>query len=270
MGNYSVLMSVYNKEKKDYLIQSIDSILNQTVPCDDFIIVCDGKLNEELDAVLEMYKDLHPQTIKLVRLQNNVGLGSALNEGMKWCKYPIIARMDSDDISAANRCEVQLAVIEKGYHIVSGTIEEFEDTIDNPVALRIVPETNKEINDFIKRRNPFNHPCVMYLKEAVENAGSYQHFLWFEDYYLWARMLLNGIKAYNIQNTILYMRSGTDMYKRRGGIEYLKSMYKFRRYLLKIGLSGKSDFLITVIGQSFTCIVPNKIRKLIYQYFLRE
>ena len=54
--SYSVLMSVYYKEKPEYLRQSIESMLNQTVQTNNFVIVCDGPLTEELDNVLEEYK----------------------------------------------------------------------------------------------------------------------------------------------------------------------------------------------------------------------
>lgn len=52
MQNYSVLMSVYHKEKPEYLRQAIESIQVQTVPTNDFVLVCDGPLNPELDAVI--------------------------------------------------------------------------------------------------------------------------------------------------------------------------------------------------------------------------
>lgn len=73
---YSVLMSVYFKEKPEYLQQSIESILHQTAPTDDFVLVCDGPLTSELDSVISKYTTLH-----IVRLKENGGLGRALNEG---------------------------------------------------------------------------------------------------------------------------------------------------------------------------------------------
>ena len=52
MEDYSILMSVYWKEKAEYLKESIDSMLNQTVMSNDFVIVCDGPLPKELDGVI--------------------------------------------------------------------------------------------------------------------------------------------------------------------------------------------------------------------------
>lgn len=109
-SKYSVLMSVYVKEKAEYLRMAMDSIWNQTVPTDDFVLVCDGALNDELDAVIEDMEKSHSDSLHVVRLKKNGGLGNALNVGIKHCKNELVARMDSDDISRPERCEKQLAV----------------------------------------------------------------------------------------------------------------------------------------------------------------
>ena len=66
------------------------------------------------------------------------------------------------------------------------------------VSVRRLPECHEDILSFAKKRNPINHPVVMFRKGAVFAAGGYQHFPLFEDYYLWVRMLMNGAKFYNI------------------------------------------------------------------------
>ena len=117
---YSALMSVYEKEKPEYLKASIQSMLDQTVPPADFVIVCDGPLSPELTEVLEVFRAERPQLFQIVPLEKNGGLGPALNEGMKYCKYSLIARMDSDDISMPKRCERQLACMEDGDYALVG------------------------------------------------------------------------------------------------------------------------------------------------------
>lgn len=102
--------------------------------------------------------------------------------------------MDSDDIACLDRCEKQVAVFNEHpeVSICSGTILEFSETPEDADRRRMLPEGNEAIREFAKRRNPFNHACVMYKKSAVEAAGSYQHFYRLEDYYLWIRMLMVG------------------------------------------------------------------------------
>ena len=178
---YSVLMSVYHKENAEYLRIAMDSIWEQSVSTDDFVLVCDGPLNNSLDAVIAEMEDNHSE-LTVVRLEKNGGLGNALNEGIKYCKHELVARMDSDDISRPDRCKRQLAVFRKhsDISICSGVVEEFTVSTNEIEARRELPEKQKEIVAFAKKRNPFNHPCVMYKKSAVEAAGGYQDFFYWK------------------------------------------------------------------------------------------
>ena len=268
---YSVLMAVYGKEKPEFFRQSIESMLAQTLPFSDFVLVCDGALSHELNEVISWAQEEMGEKLQIIRLKENKGLGKALRTGVPRCRCSVIARMDSDDISRPDRCERQFRIIERdGYDLVSGTLQEFVREPGDMDRLRVLPRTSEEILQYAKKRNPFNHPCVMYRKEAVEKAGGYQHFYLFEDYYLWARMLLLGVEARNLPDTLLYMRAGTGMYKRRGGWKYVKSMLHFRLFLWKSGLSSFWDFVVCAGGQMMICLIPNRLRELFYKKFLRK
>lgn len=269
--NYSVLMSVYYKEKPEYLKEAIDSILNQTVKTDDFVIVCDGPLTEGLDKVIADYVKTYSGLFTVYRLSRNMGLAKALNNGILQCKNELIARMDSDDISAPDRIEKQIVAInEKKTDIVGANIIEFVGNINNTGNSRIVPENNEDIITFAKKRSPFNHPTIMYKKSAVIAAGFYEDYRFFEDYNLWATMLNMGYKGYNIQENLLYMRGGEEMYKRRGGFSYVGCIYRFKKHLKKIGFIGEKDFLVGVLGHAVVSIIPNGIREKIYSKLLRK
>lgn len=268
---YSVLMSVYVKEKPEYLRQSIESILAQTVKADEFVIVCDGPLTEELNQVLYQYEVSNPDIMKVIRLKHNQGLGLALNAGLSQCTNELVARMDSDDISFPDRMEKQLKIMEQeNVDIVSGTIIEFAEKIDNELARRVLPQDPEAIRKFARRRNPFNHPAVMYKKKSVIEAGGYKDFWLFEDYFLWIRMLLLGYEGYNIQEPIVYMRSGDALYERRGGIKYAGQIIKFRWFMFRHGYSGLADFVVTAAGHTIVALVPNGLRKRIYERVLRK
>lgn len=272
-GNkYSVLMSVYRKENADYLRTAINSIWNQTVPTDDFVLVCDGRLTPELDGVIDGMVQEHAGVIRVVQLEKNSGLGNALNEGIKYCKYEFVARMDSDDISRPDRCEKQLRVLveQPNVSVVSGIVEEFTESPDVIQARRILPEKQQDIVTFAKKRNPFNHPCVMYRKSAVEKAGGYQDFYLLEDYYLWIRMLQKGFVGYNLQQPLLWMRAGSQLYKRRAGWKYAKSQRALFKYMKKSGFINGSQYVIGVITRSVSSFMPNGMRALIYKKILRK
>lgn len=269
--NYSVLMSVYHKEKPEYLRAAIDSILNQTVEADDFVIVCDGPLNEGLDKVIADYVRTVPGLFNVYRLSKNMGLAKALNNGILQCKNELIVRMDSDDISAPDRVEKQLkAMHEYDADIVGSNIIEFTGTIKNTGSTREVPEKNDDIIRFAKKRSPFNHPSVMYKKSAVTDAGFYEDYRFFEDYNLWITMLRKGYKGYNVQENLLYMRAGQDMYKRRGGFGYVKCIVRFQNHLRETGFISLRRFLFGVVSRTIVSIIPNGARTGIYTKLLRK
>ncbi|MFR5731884.1 MAG: glycosyltransferase [Clostridium sp.] len=103
---YSVLMSVYKKERPEYLHAALKSMTGQSWRPSEIVLVCDGPLTTELEAVLKD-AEFH-SLLKTVRLEKNAGLGAALAKGLPECSCEWVARMDSDDIAASNRCEKQL------------------------------------------------------------------------------------------------------------------------------------------------------------------
>ena len=270
--NYSVLMSVYYKENPEQLSESLESILNQTVKTNDFVLVCDGPLNEELDGVIDEYQSKFGGILNVVRLPENGGLGKALNEGMKHCKDELIGRMDSDDISYPDRFERQLRVFREYPEIAicSGIVEEFENSISDVTCKRVVPEKHEDILAFSKKRNPFNHPCVMYKKSKVEEAGGYMDFPLLEDYYLWVRMLKNGAIGYNIQEPILWMRAGNGMYERRAGWKYVISQKRFFDELYKAGYISLKERNSSVITRAAVSLIPNIVRKKAFKVMVRK
>ena len=221
MEKYSVLMSLYKSEDASCFKLALESMLNQTVPPDEIVLVEDGPLTEELYAVIEQYKD----NLVIVKNKSNLGLGLALRRGVKACKNELIARMDTDDIAVENRCEMQLnyLVNNREVSIVGGQIEEFVGEISNIVGKRVVPCSNQGIYKYMKKRCPFNHMTVMFRKSSILKAGNYKHCFWNEDYYLWIRMYLKQQRFANLPDTLVLVRTGEDMYQRRGGIKYFKS-----------------------------------------------
>ena len=271
-STYSILMSVYNKEKPEYLEQAIESIQIQTLPVNDFVLVCDGPLNSALDAVIAIKQHEMCGKLNVVRLVENIGLGKALNEGIKHCKNEFIARMDSDDIAYPNRCEKQMTVFNTHpeVSICSGIVEEFTINPNVIEAKRVPPETNAEIVKYAKKRNPFNHPCVMYKKSAVEAVGSYQDFYLLEDYYLWVRMLMAGYQGYNIQEPLLRMRAGSDMYLRRSGWKYVNTQKKLFKFMKNQKFIGNRQYINSCAIRSVSALAPNWLRKFMFRNVLRK
>lgn len=272
MHSYSVLMSVYYKEKAPHLKTAIESIWSQSVPTDDFVLVCDGPLSVELNNVIEEMEREHAETFHVIRLGQNRGLGNALNIGLRECRNELVARMDSDDISRPDRCKWQLDVFDNNpaIGICSGIVGEFTTSEKKIEAWRIPPEKQEDILHFAKSRNPFNHPCVMYKKSEVEAAGSYQDFYLLEDYYLWIRMLQNGSVGYNIQKPLLWMRAGSELYLRRAGRKYAISQRELFRYMKDSGFISHSQYVKSLIIRSISSFTPNWLREFLFKSVMRK
>ena len=92
---YSVLMPVYRKENPFYFYRAALSMMKQSVSPDEFVLVCDGPLTKELDAVIRKLEETWSEQVKIVRLPENRGIGPALAAGVESCRNNLIARMDS-------------------------------------------------------------------------------------------------------------------------------------------------------------------------------
>ncbi|MBE6270881.1 MAG: glycosyltransferase [Prevotella ruminicola] len=271
MNRISVLISVYSKEKPAYLQQSLDSIFAQTMLPDEVVLVEDGPLTEPLLEVIASFAQQH-QELHIVKLPTNVGLGLALNEGLKHCHNNLVARMDSDDLMKPERLAKQAAYLEQHPEIavVGSWTEEFRDSIHESCTIRKVPETHEQLVAFSRRRNPMNHPTVMFRKQAVEAADSYHHCLLFEDYDLWIRMMRQGARFYNLQESLLYFRVSNDFFKRRGGWAYIRQEIRFQHSLHRKGHIGFRVMLQNIIMRTILRSIPNKWRQKSYLFLLRK
>lgn len=268
--NFSVLLSIYYREDVNNLRQALNSLLNQSLQPSEIIIIKDGPLTEDLNNILSSYMKKY-SIIKCISLPQNVGLGRALNEGLKYCINEIVARMDTDDIAKPERFQKQIQYLKlhPDIDVVGSWTDEFIDNTDNIVSQRRLPELHHEILQFAKQRNPINHPTVMFRKKSVLEAGGYKHFPLFEDYFLWIRMLMNGAKFYNIQESLLFFRTSLDVYKRRGGFDYAITEMKLRKEMFSIGFISLWNYIIYALPRFIIRVIPSVFRKYLYKTFLR-
>jgi len=265
---FSVLMSIYYKEKPEYFNRAMKSIWDeQSVKPDEIILVQDGILTVELDEVIKIWKEKLGDVLEIIPLDKNLGLGDALNEGIKYCSNELIARMDTDDISLPNRFEKQLDIFKNNdIDVCSSWVSEFDNDENCVVSYRKVPEKNDDIISYTKIRNGINHPAVMYKKLVLERVGGYKKMMWFEDYYLWVRIILNDGKFYNLQEPLVNMRAGYGQLERRSGINYMLNELNFLYELKKLHFFNWFDFSISIIIKLPIRIMPKKIIKYIYKF----
>lgn len=269
--SYSVLMSVYIKEKPEYLKRSIESVLSQTVPTDDFVIVKDGPITEELNSLLEEYAS-NNECIHIYGYEHNRGLGYALNYGLNKCINELVARMDSDDISLPDRCEKELNLFNKQpeLDIVGTDIYEFTDDEDCITGLKKMPVSQEAIKKYARRRNPFNHPTVMYKKSSVIKHGGYQEGQRGEDIALFTKMVFEGCTCANIDEPLLKYRAVADQFDRRTSKTDSDAVIRVIKNNFKKGYIGLADYLYVAAVQTAGRVIPKSIGKAIYKKLFRH
>lgn len=272
MEKYSVLLSLYKKEHPEYFRLAMDSMIQQTVQPDEIVLVEDGPLTEELYALVEEYQKNHPELLNVVVNEKNLGLGLALNEGLKVCRNELVARMDTDDISKPDRCEKQLRrFAEKpGLAIVGSHIDEFVGTKENVISQRCVPTSSEAIYQYNKKRSAFNHPAVMYKKSAVLACNGYSDLKRNQDVDLFGRMMFSGYKAENIDEALLWFRSSDELAARRKSWENTKSYIATIKKFWKMGYSSFTDFAIVAIAQTGMYLMPLSLQNWVYKKLLRR
>lgn len=267
---FSVLMSVYSREKPKYLAAALESLMNQTLPADEIILIEDGPIGAELEGVIDNYREICPY-LHTFRFQENVQLGRALAKGVELCSNELIARMDTDDIAVLDRFELQYDYMQSHPEVTvcGGWMEEFNDA-GTYSKVKQMPECDEEIRKYAKYRNPLNHMTVMFRRQNVLLAGNYRHFPYLEDYDLWSRMLMQPGKFHNIPVTLVRMRNNDNVYERRGGFPYFRQYAGLRRVQRKIGLTNRREYVMANILTLGITLQPTFLRKFIYQKILRK
>lgn len=272
MIKLSVLISVCNNDNPFYLREAVRSIYHQTCKPQEIVLVVDGHIDEIL---WEEVEDLKKETVcsfKIVKIPNNVGLGEALNAGIKECSYEWIARMDSDDISREDRFEKQLNRLTKEpkIDVIGSYIEERDEKMDRILGVRKVPLSNNDITGLLGWKNPMNHVSVMFRKSSVMAVGGYpQELRKLQDYGLWAKMIKSGYMFKNIPECLVFVRTGKNFLERRGGMSYFRYEVAVLKYLKKSGHIGFIVFSAGVVTRFFTRISPISVRSLVYRAIRR-
>jgi GT2 family glycosyltransferase len=271
--NFSVLISLYYKENPEFLHKCFQSIWDeQSLKPSQIVLVIDGPVGSDLQEVVKQWQDKLGDILLMLPLKENVGLGKALNEGLKHCTYEWVFRMDTDDICKPDRFEKQIQFIRENPEVVlfSGQIVEFNENPDDATVLKSVPTEHTDIIKFAQKRSPFNHMTVAYRKSVIEAVGGYQHHLFMEDYNLWLRVIGAGYRVGNHPDILLYARVGNGMHARRKGLEYVNSELQLLKLKKELKLQDPIHANILFLLRSLFRLLPSALLGKIYNTFLRK
>jgi glycosyltransferase involved in cell wall biosynthesis len=268
---FSVLMSVYRNDQPDFVRMALESVcINQTLLPAEIVIVKDGPVGGGIDQVIKDQARTKSVSTKVIAMETNLGLGLALQHGMRYCEHEVIYRMDSDDVSVSTRFEEQMEVLSQTNIDVLGTyVDEFTDDPAKPFSSRRVPKCNNEIYQSSKWRNPINHPSVVFYKSRVNAAGGYINMPYFEDYYLWLSMIKMGCSISNIPKSLLKMRAGTSQIGRRHGLKYFRYEMRFFNAAQRAGLLTRRVAVGNIIARFPLRVLPKMVLERVYYTLLR-
>ena len=272
-NEFAVAISVYHNDSAVFVKRALESIWDaQTVRPTQIVLVVDGPVGADImDVILDF--QAHCPVLKMVQLAENAGSGNAMRVAMEVVDCELIARMDSDDISAPTRFEEQLSFFAENTNVdvLGGDISEFVGEEENIVAYRRVPATDHEIKNYMRKRCPLNHVTVMFKKSAVLKAGGYIEQFWNEDYYLWIRMAECGATMANTATVLVNVRTGQDMYSRRGGKKYFKSEMFLQNYMLQRKMISFPTYADNIAKRWVVQrLLPTQLRGLVFRTFARK
>lgn len=256
----SCLGSIYSKTILKELIFSLDSIITQEYIPNEIILIVDGFINNDICSFLK-FVESDNKSIKVFYLKENIGLGLALNYGLKKCSNNLIARFDTDDINLKNRLKIQFDQINNGNISILGcNVLEFKDNFRN-ITLKTVPENYVNIIKTSRIRNPLNHPTVIFRKDDILKIGGYRDVRFFEDYDLWLRSIKSNLIIKNINLPLVAMKRGTYLL-RRTGLRYVFHELNFVKECFKLK-TIKKIYLLFFLIRILVRILPIKISSLI-------
>lgn len=264
---FSVLLSIYYKENPEYFNQAFLSIWDQqTLKPSQVVLVKDGPLSNELNETIEHWKIKLGKCLTLVELHENVGLGDALNAGLEACQNELVARMDTDDVSLPERFEKQVAFMQAHPEIVasSAILEEWNENFTKQTGKRPLPQLPHQLAMFAKKRSPLSHPLVIYRKSAVMAVGGYPSLRNAQDYALWSLLLTHGGQLANLPDTLLRMRTGSDLFARRGW-HFFKQELALLRFQRQIGFIGLRSFYLNTVMRAGLRLSPTFIKRIAYK-----
>ncbi|MGH1331521.1 MAG: glycosyltransferase [Paracoccaceae bacterium] len=237
------------------------------------IVVFDGPVPDDVKEVINRFSENH--NVKRIIHNECKGHGAARSAALNACEYEWIAIIDADDISMSNRFSslLELAEAHPEAAVIGGGLIEFqlkngERVLGSELSY---PHSPADVRQYIAKRSPIAQPTSILRVAAVKEVGNYQHWYNNEDYHLWIRLVAAGYELWNVPHSVLWFRTNSDLFARRGGFRYWLNEARLQVFSYHQGTTtiGKLFFgvLIRFIVQ---VVMTTQLRKLFYTKMLRK
>lgn len=267
---YSVSMSVYSGTDACEFRNSLTSMIEQSLPPFEYVIVEDGPTPEGVTAVLNQFGETLGDKLRIIKLENNKGAGYASKIGLEHCQCEYVARMDSDDYSHPDRIKKQFEFLDgnPGYSLVGSWANEVTGD-GRLVSVVMLPADSENFALFARRRCPCRHPCLLMKRSDVLSVGGYRNIRFAEEWDLANRLVQAGYRCANVPEALVDVKVGDDFYARRGGFAILVRILRFKINMLREKQMRLLDFFVSASSSLVVCILPNAARSYVYRKLLR-
>ena len=243
MDLISVIVPYY--KNKNFIEQTVKSVINQTYKKIEIIIVYDNGTFDELNYIKNIKnKD---SRIKLIINKKNIGAGKSRNKAIKISKGSYIAFLDADDIWEKKKLKIKLIIIKKNNFFVTHTSYKILNTNNKIIGQRDA-RNFKSIDSLIKCCD-IGLSTVVIKKSIIKRTNNFSKIKTKEDFVFWLKLLSRNINIYGINIYLVKWRklnnslSSSNIQKIKDGFtvynKYLKmNIIKSTYYLFLLSLNS--------------------------------
>ena len=221
----SIIVPVYNVE--GFISETMESVVNQTYPCWELLLVEDGSGDGTAAVIEEYVSQRKEERIRLIRQPSNMGAARARNRGLQEARGRYIAYLDADDLWMPRKLELQLAFMESRGAAFAFTGYEFADVNARGTGKVVrVPQT-LSYRQALSNTTIFT-TTVMFDTEKISRELLEMPVIKSEDTALWWKVLRNGYTAWGLdENLALYRRAGKTLSSNK--LEAIRRIWKLYR-----------------------------------------
>ena len=250
MDLISVIIPYY--KKKEYIISSINSVLNQTYKNLEIIIIYDDLNKEDLNLLKKIKKK--DKRIKIYINKKNLGAGRSRNKGIKLSKGIFVAFLDSDDLWKKNKLKKQIFFMKKNGINASHTSYTIINSNNKIIGSRNAKDMSYKL---LLKSCDIGLSTVILKKEIITNKIKFANIKTKEDYVLWLKITLNNNKIFALRDNLTKWRKLEDSLS-SSKLQKIYDGYLVYRKYMNFNLLKSFGFLMLLSFNYFLKDIKNK------------
>ena len=250
MDLISVIIPYY--KKKEYIISSINSVLNQTYKNLEIIIIYDDLNKEDLNLLKKIKKK--DKRIKIYINKKNLGAGRSRNKGIKLSKGIFVAFLDSDDLWKKNKLKKQIFFMKKNGINASHTSYTIINSINKIIGSRNAKDMSYKL---LLKSCDIGLSTVVLKKEIITSKIKFANIKTKEDYVLWLKITFNNNKIFALKDNLTKWRKLEDSLS-SSRLQKIYDGYLVYRKYMNFNLLKSFGFLMLLSFNYFLKDIKNK------------